>query len=108
MQNSFTQQEILLITATGFASRLYAERDMPGPPKNIPEKEKLKHAYWNGMIKNILPEIFLLNDPAAKLYLWQLREANRFLALEMSEYPGMVNKHLSVDPYRFLEVQEYN
>ena len=56
----------------------------------------------------MLPEIFLLNDPEKKLFLWQVREANQFFALEMAEYPSAMDKHMSVDPYRFMEVQEYN
>ena len=107
MKNNSTQ-EVLLMTGTGFASRQYTERDLPDNAKNLPGNEKLKNACWNGLLKEMLPEIFLLNDPAAKLYLWQVREANQFFALEMSEYPTGVNKYWSVDPYRFMEVQEYN
>ena len=108
MKDTFTQQEVLLMTSTGFASRQYTARDMPDISKNLPANEQLKDACWNGLLKEMLPEIFTFNDPALKLYLWQVREASHFLALEMSEYPGDVSKLLSIDPYRFMEVQEYN
>ncbi|MEO5891964.1 MAG: hypothetical protein ABIQ31_17080 [Ferruginibacter sp.] len=108
MKNDSAQQEVLLMTGTGFASRQYAERDSPANAKNLPENEKLKDACWNGLLKEMLPEIFVFNDPGVKLYLWQVREANRFFALEMSEFPIGVDKHLSIDPYRFMEVKLYN
>mgnify|MGYP001794930447 CR=1 FL=1 len=108
MENNATQQYVLLMTGSGFAPRQYIERDTPENSKSVPGNEKLKDACWNGLLKEMLPEIFLLNDPAAKLYLWQVREAKRFFALEMSEYPTGVNKYWSVDPYRFMEVQQYN
>jgi len=108
MKNNSTQQEVLLMIATGFASRQYSERDVPGNAKNPPVNEKLKDACWNGLLKEMIPEIFLFNDPTVKMYLWQVREANRFFALEMSEYPKGVDKYCSIDPYRFMEVQEYN
>ena len=108
MKNKSTQQEVLLMTGTGFASRQYSERDVTENSKNTPANEKLKDACWNGLLKDMLPEIFLLNDPEKKLFLWQVREANQFFALEMAEYPSAMDKHMSVDPYRFMEVQEYN
>ena len=108
MKNNSTQQEVLLMTGTGFASRQYSERDTPGNSKNLPEDEKLKDACWNGLLKEMLPEVFLFRDPTVKLYLWQVREANRFFALEMSEYPIGINKYLSIDPYRFMEVKVFN
>lgn len=108
MKNNSTQQEVLLMTGTGFASRQYSERDTPDNSKNLPGNEKLQDACWNGLLKEMLPEIFLFSDPAAKLYLWQVREANRFFALEMSEHPTEINKYFSIDPYRFMAVQEYN
>jgi hypothetical protein len=108
MKNKSTQQEVLLMTGTGFASRQYSERDIPDNTKNIPQNEKLKDACWSGLLKEMLPEVFFFNDPAVRLYLWQVREANRFFALEMSEYPTGINKYGSIDPYRFMAVQEYN
>ncbi|MBC7890204.1 MAG: hypothetical protein H7Z13_20200 [Ferruginibacter sp.] len=108
MKNNSAQQEILLMTGTGFASRQYTEIDIPDNSKNLPRNEKLKEACWNGLLKEMLPEIFMPGDSATKLYLWQVREANQFFALEMGEYPTGVNKFLSIDPYRFMEVREDN
>lgn len=107
MKINSTQQEVLLMTGTGFASRQYSERETLDNAKNLPGHEKLKDACWNGLLKEMLPEIFMFNFDA-KLYLWQVREADHFIALEMSENPTDINKYFSVDPYRFMEVKEYN
>ena len=108
MKNNSSQQEILLMTGTGFASRQYTEKDISDNSKNLPRNEKLKDACWNGLLKEMLPEVFLFADPEVKMYLWQVREANQFFALEMSESPMAIDKYLSIDPYRFLEVQEFS
>lgn len=102
------QQEVLLMTGTGFASRQVSEKDNPDNSNNPRGNEKLKDACWNGLLKEMLPEVFLFLDPSERLYLWQVREGNQFFALEMSEYPTGVNKYLSIDPYRFMEVQYFN
>ena len=105
MKDSSTQQEVLIMTATGFASRQYNDRDTSDHSRN---QEKLKDACWNGLLKEILPEVFLFKDPESVLYLWQVKEANQFLSLEMSEYPKEIDRYLSIDPYQFMAVQEFN
>ena len=108
MKNIITHQEILLMTGTGFASRQYTEKDNSNNSGVADAKEKLKDACWDGLLKEMLPEIFTVAESESKLYLWQVREANEFFALEMAEYPIVINNYLSVDPYRFMEVQEFN
>ena len=108
MKNDSTQQEVLLMTDTAFAARPYSEKDMPENAKNVAGSEALKKACWNGLLKDILPEIFIFNDPGAKLYLWQVKEANHFFSLEMGERPTNIDKSQSIDPYYFMAVQEFN
>ncbi|MEO7769364.1 MAG: hypothetical protein ABIS01_18165 [Ferruginibacter sp.] len=108
MENSSTHQEVLLITGTKFVSRQYIEKDTSGNSKNFTGNEHLKDACWNGLLKEMLPEIFACDSEDIKMCLWQVREANQFFALEMSEFPVTVDKYLSIDPYRFMEVHKYN
>ena len=102
------RQEVLLMTTTRFASRQYSETDAPANAKNIPANEQLKEACWNGLLSELLPEIFTYNKKQGKMFLWQIREGRRFFALELSQFPGTVDKYESIDPYRFMEVQELN
>jgi hypothetical protein len=106
MKNSTTQQEVLLVTGTGFAFRQYCDKDSTTAP--LSAHDSLKNACWNGMLKDILPEVFMLSDPEAKLYLWQMREAHQFLALEMGEQPSEIDKYFSIDPYCFMIEQGAN
>jgi hypothetical protein len=108
MKNYSTQQEVLLMTGTSFSVRQCQERESLDSSKFLTENEKLIQACWNGLLKDMLPEIFLFNDSPEKLYLWQVREANQHFMLEMGDHPTWVNEYLSIDPYRFMEVQEYS
>jgi hypothetical protein len=104
-----TQQEVILVNGTGFANRQYCENNPPNNGKNyLSQHEKLKEACWNGMLKEIMPELFFMFTPDVKLYLWQMRECENLLTLEMSEQPTEVDFYTSIDPYSFMEIQEYN
>ena len=104
-----TQQEVILIQGTGFANRQYAEKTPPPSNNNYLSKhETLKQACWNGMLKDLMPELFFMFSPDTKLYLWQMRECEKLLTLEMSEEPTELDYYTSIDPYCFMEVQEYN
>ncbi len=108
MKNNSTQQEVLLITGSGFASRQYVEKDTTDSSKYIPPNEKLKEACWNGMIKEILPEAFFVNDPLVKLYLWEVTEGNHTIILEMENFPTGIDHFFSIDPFRFMGAQQPN
>ena len=107
MERNSTQQEILLITGTTFSAMQWVEKNEPGTPKNLSEKERLEEACWNGLLREMLPEIFTESDNS-KLYLWNIREAKSFIELEMGESPLSIDRHFSLDPYSFLETQVYN
>ena len=105
---TFTQQEVLLLTGTGFTSRQYCDKDPTDSAKNASENERLQEACWNGLLKEMLPEAFVLSSPEAKLFLWQLREAKHFFALEMGEFPAEIDHFYSIDPDCFMNLQSFN
>jgi hypothetical protein len=112
MATNSTQQEILLITGTSFSSRGWIKKDEPGadPGSRDPltEKEQLQEACWQGLLREILPE---LNDQAGDdklLYIWKIREATSFLELELGEFPDKKDGYFSIDPYAFLEALYYS
>ncbi|MEO6233066.1 MAG: hypothetical protein ABJB11_17020 [Ferruginibacter sp.] len=102
------QQEILLFTGTEFTASQYSENDNSEASKNLTEREKLQEACWNGLLPEKLPELFNATKSEARLFLWQMREANHFLALEMGEYPEIPEVNYSLDPYFFLPQQIEN
>ena len=107
MKTNSTHQEILLITGTTFSAMQWVEKNEPGTPKNLSEKDRLEDACWNGLLREMLPEIFTEAD-RSKLFIWHIRKGKSFLELEMGESPVSIDPHFSLDPYTFLEKQSYN
>ncbi len=105
MKANSTQQEILLITGTSFASRQYSDKE---DNSKLNDTERLENACWNGLLPDMLPEIFEQPAAAKKLYLWEIRETESFIEVEMGEYPEPRDNYLSLDPYAFLSAQTYN
>ncbi|MGC4038939.1 MAG: hypothetical protein QM764_23475 [Chitinophagaceae bacterium] len=101
MKNKSTQQEVLLLTGTNFSNRQWCSND-ESRSKKLSEEEQLEEACWNGLLPQLLPEIFTETKDASKLYLWQVKEAASFLELEMGEFPEEKDNYFSIDPYSFL------
>ena len=108
MANESTQQEILLVTGSGFANRPYTEKDSSESAKNLSQQDKFKEACWNGLLKDILPEVFALSNSSEKIFLWQMRECRHVLSLELASGPCEIVLHASIDPYCFSDVLPLN
>jgi hypothetical protein len=108
METNSTQQEILLIWGTTLTSGFCCKKEDFGGEGSFSEKEELEEACWNGLLPRILPEICKQPANGAILYLWDVREASSFLELELADFPAIIDRHFSIVPYSFLEVQEYN
>lgn len=72
------------------------------------ESEKLQEACWNGLLKTMLPEVWIDPPNGGTLYLWEVKEAESFLALELSEVPLPMDPRRSIKPRAFLSFQNYN
>jgi hypothetical protein len=101
MEPNTTQQEILLNTDTHFAHTQWAERDASGSA-NLSAIEKLEKACWDGLVKELIPELDITMDSNKKLWLWQIHLTNSFLALDFYEFPGPKENTASIDPYLFM------
>jgi hypothetical protein len=96
------QQEILLMTGTHFTSMQCWQKNNP-ENENLPsESDQLQDACWNGLLKEMLPEICEGNK---NLYLWQIRENKSCLDIELGELPSELDPYFSIDPYTFLTEQ---
>jgi len=105
MKTNFTQQEILLVTGTSFSSREFSATTDGINYNHLTEKEKLEVACWNGLLPEMLPEIFNQHAVHKKLYLWEIREASSFIELELGEKYIEFEKEFSIDPYSFLPLR---
>lgn len=96
------------MTDTHFLSRECLEKDDLNSINPRSEMEKLLEACWNGLLQEILPEIFEIPVGDERLYLWQIKEASHFLELELGEFEETRDVHFSIDPYSFLAIQYYS
>ena len=103
-----TQQEIILVNGTGFANRQYSEKKPSTNNENKSQQDQFKQACWNGILKDIMPELFFMFPSDTKLFMWQMRESENIFTMEMSEEPSELDFYASIDPYCFMEIQEYN
>ena len=103
MERNTTQQEILLLKGNSFANRAYHRINEDGKPNNQSASEQLEEACWNGLIHELMPELYQLAGDNKRLYLWQIREANAFLELDLGEDNSTFKEnHFSIDPYAFM------
>ena len=108
MKNDATQLEVLLVTGTSFLYRQCYEADNLAIDFNpLSEKEKLEEAWWNGLVQELLPEIFG-SHKEARLFIWEIRDESSFLNLEIGESPGEIQQSFSLNPYFFLRQQAWN
>ncbi len=103
MKTNSTQQEIILLTGTTFSAREWCERE-GNKENNLSDKEQLEEACWNGLLPEMLPEVYL-QDEDHKLFLWQIKECKSFIEIGLGETPESVEGRFSIDPYSFLSFQ---
>jgi hypothetical protein len=108
MKKKSTQQEILLVTGTGFSTRQWCKNDENGKQENLTDLEKLEEACWNGLIQELLPEIYNAGGGEEKMYLWYVRKISSFLELELGNFPDKIDYHYSINPYSFIMSKSRN
>ncbi len=100
------QQEVLLTLHSSFVhSQLNKTNEQEN--KNFSQEERLEEACSNGLIKELLPEVFK-GRHKHRIYLWQMRPGFSFLQLELGELPSQVDKYSSINPHDFLSTYCYN
>ena len=107
MNSVNNQKEILLVTNSHFISKGWVKRDIINNNKNVTEKEHLIDAFWNGMAPEILPECF---DPICdkSVTLHEIYDNNYFIDVVFGKFVPKNKNEFSVNPYRFMQVQQYN
>ncbi len=108
MINRIRQQEILIAYNSSFLSKIYFEKCNAGSSEIFIILEKIEEACWNGLLEEVLPEVFTMNTPHRPIYIWEIREYNSIMKIEMSEYPSSKNNYLCIDPYKFMVKQLNN
>jgi len=71
--------------------------------------DKLEKAMWNGMLKEILPELMLTKQAASSdISIWQISTGEFSLLIDMAEAPDLVQDARSISPFLFLSRPKMN
>ena len=108
MNNINSQQEVLLMMNTSFSSREWAEKNESGQNKPFDEREQWMEGCWNGLVREMLPEVFIKSSDNHDLTLWHVEDGKAFLDLELSVTPSVPENEFSINPYRFLSSLNLN
>ena len=108
MAKIYLQVEVLLLTGTNFSAGNWVKKDDDPAGRQPSEIERLQEACWNGLLKTMLPELWINPPNGGVLYLWEVKEAESFLALELSEVPMPIDPSWSLSPHSFLSCRNYN
>jgi len=110
MKKNICQQEILLAFNSSFLSKIYFEKSNDGSSDILPELEKIEEACWNGILEELLPEVFAKNTLPRPVYIWEIREYNSVMEIDLGEYPSAKDNYSCIDPYKFMANQpiEFN
>lgn len=108
MAKNYVQIEVLLITGSSFLAGERVKKEEDPADRFLPEIEQLKEACWNGLVETMLPEVWIKPPNDGTLYLWDIKEGQSFLELELGEVPVQVDRRLSITPHSFLFFQNYN
>ena len=107
MKQQAIQQEILLVLGTRFSAREFAEKD-GADTQPLTEKEMLERACWNGLLPEMLPEIFEGTEGNEELLLWRIKTTSHILELDMGLFPEFADSFFSIDPYSFLANESFS
>jgi hypothetical protein len=108
MANNYVQIEVLLMTGTTFLAGNWVRKDANVLECDYTEIEQLQEACWNGLVKAMLPEVWIEPPNGGILYLWEVKQAESLLELEIGEIPLPIDPRLSLKPCYFLSFQVYN
>jgi hypothetical protein len=76
---------------------------------NLSLPEQLEEACWNGLLDEYLPGIVKKPVSGKKLFLWQIRQCEAFIEIELSDSLPLISENeFSIDPYLFFDTMSFN
>ena len=108
MKRFSTNQEILLLSNSSFFKRDWAERNNTESNKKLSQNEQLMQHCWNGMLRELIPEIMETGRSKKPLSLWEVNELDHLIDLRYGDHDEFINNELSVNPYVFAKFRCLN
>ena len=102
METSSTQQEILLMTGSTFFQQQCLEKNERDSDRNLTQREYMEEACWNGLLQEFLPDVVDKDAEGKSLLLWQIKQCEAFLEIDLCNSPVEADDYYSIDPYLFL------
>ena len=102
MENFTHNLEILLQTNSSYFKRDWVELKGKTNDKQLSQKEQLIQLCWNGMLKEMIPEILQTELGKKPLTLWEINESDNMLDLRYGDFNEEMNDEWSINPYVFL------
>ncbi len=102
MKKITTNREILLLSSSRFFQRDWCALNSNTNTKKLSQKEQLIQLCWNGMLKEMIPEILETQPGNKPLTLWEINESGNMLDLRYGDINEEMNDEWSINPYVFL------
>jgi len=102
MKNFTTNSEILLLSGSSFFKKDWCELNSNKHDKKISQKEQLIQLCWNGMLREMIPEIIETEPGKDPLTLWEINESGNMLDLRYGDIDRELNDEWSINPYVYL------
>jgi hypothetical protein len=106
MPTKSCQQEILLSFNSGFLSMICPDKSKTEPKRQLLDVEKIEEACWNGLLKELFPEICSMTSSGKQMFIWGIRDYNTVMEIDIGEYPSAKDDYLGIDPYKFMATRE--
>ncbi|HRN80237.1 MAG TPA: hypothetical protein PLU07_06230 [Ferruginibacter sp.] len=99
MKKHFVHQEILLRPSSDYFKKEWCEIN-PEKNKNkkLSDRERVLELIWNGVLPELLPEIYLLNEENRPLILWEIYETPQWLELNLGDTESFPLDRYSINP----------
>jgi hypothetical protein len=103
MNSDYTQLEILLVTDSNYLRREWIKKEELGIPNQFSYKILLAEACCDGLLAELLPELFKKPIKPKKWYENQTRQAKSFIDIEIGDFPIAIQSFFTLYPYSFME-----
>jgi hypothetical protein len=108
MKKINANREILLQGNSKFFQKDWCELNTGKNDKKLSQKEQLIQLCWNGMLQDMIPEIFESETGEKPLTLWEINESGNMLDLRYGDFDQLVDDEYSINPYVVMELAEMN
>lgn len=103
MKKHFVHQEILLSPSSDYFKKEWCEiNPEKNKKKKLSDRERVLELIWNGVLPELLPEIYVLNATQRPLILWEIYEWPQWLELHLGDTDTFTFDRHSIHPHAIL------